>query len=181
MSDFPGLALTPLHISSSSLYVGGTAYRSVANAGSSYGSTAWPTANTGYFMPMVIPWQYKLVRFFWGNGSAASNMDVGIYTRGGVRLASTGAVAQTPASDLQYAAPAGGIVLLDPGEYFLAISNSGTTNRGYATAGMTATEARLQGAYQMASAHALPATATFADWSSSFWPLCGITRTASGF
>ena len=134
-----------------------------------------------YFLPLLLPFPYLVNRFFWGNGSVAGNMDVGVYTRGGKLIASTGAIAQTPASDLQYAAPSGGAFYLDPGEYLLAISNNGTANRGWGTTTLTNLEARMIGIYSMASAHALPATATLAIQANSIWPAVGITRTTTGF
>jgi hypothetical protein len=180
VSDFPGNSVTPLSISSYSRYCGS---RGAGTLGALAvpASITWTTANIAYFLPLQLPWSYEVKRFFWGNGSAAGNMDVGIYTRGGVRLASTGAVAQTPASDIQYAAPSGGAFLLDPGEYLLGISNNGTTNRGWGSTAVSVIEARLIGIYSMITAHPLPATATLAVQANATYPLVGITRTASGF
>lgn len=181
MTDFPGTPVTPLHISSmSSRYAAGRMARLLGGL-TSPAATTWGTANLAFFIPLQLPWPYLVRRFFWGNGSAGGNMDVGVYTRGGKLLASTGAVAQTPLSDIQYAAPSGGAILLDPGEYLLAISNNGTTSRAWGAANVSSIEGRMIGLYTMASAHPLPATATLAVQSAALYLLFGITRTASGF
>jgi hypothetical protein len=180
VSDFPGNPVTPLHIGTYSRESVGRVIGKFAGAAAPV-SASWQTANLAYIVPLQLSWPYPLVRFWWGNGSAAGNMDVGIYTRGGARIASTGATAQTPASNLQYAAPSSGTILLDPGSYLLAISNNGTTNRGWGTANVSVVEGRILGLYSMASAHALPASLTLAIPATAFLPFFGITRTASGF
>ena len=107
-------------------------------------------------------------------------MDFGIYSSDGTQLWAAGSTAQSGASVLQYVT-LGTELLLRPGEYYLALANNGTTNRVTGTALITATLGRLLGLYQQASAFALPASATFAQWNSAVWPVCGLTRTSSGF
>ena len=141
---------------------------------------AWPAANQAIYMPFTLPWPYLVERAFWWNGSALGNMDVGIYSSDGTQLWAATSTAQSGASVLQYVT-LGTEMLLRPGEYYLALANNGTTNRITGNALASATLGRLLGLYQQTSAFALPATATFAQWASACWPVCGITRTSSGF
>jgi hypothetical protein len=108
-------------------------------------------------------------------------MDFGIYTADGSRLFSTGSTAMSGASALQYVA-VGTPFILSPGLYYFAIDFEGTvTTRGWGVSTVTTTEGRLAGMLQQLETFPLPEKATFAAWASTGFPLCGITRTASGF
>lgn len=144
-------------------------------------SMTW-VANLALYVPIAIPFQFLLSRFWWVNGSSvAANVDVGVYTPSGARLASTGSTAQSGASVLQYAAPSGGAILLSPGQYYLAWAGSGTTNAVFGTTAETAIALRIAGCLQQATALPLPASMTAAAVSNAVLPLCGITQAASGF
>lgn len=151
-------------------------------AGRAGASTSWGTANRAMYLPFSIPWPYPVKRVFWGNGSVAGNMDLGIYTMAGKRLFSAGSTAQTPVSDLQYVSLSTPL-WLNPGRYYLALNNDGTTNRVLAGAAQGVTFMQLAGALRQAvGAIALPDPMVPAAWTTdAFVPLCGITRTASGF
>lgn len=175
--------ITPLHIDTLSRYSVGQPSRLV-NVSAAPVATAW-VQNIACFVPFSIPFPYALRRFWLFNGSTitSSSVDIGIYTIGGRRLASTGVIAQSGASAIQYAAPSAGALLLSPGDYYLAVVNNNATGtaRMQALAG-TAIAGRSLGLLQMAAASPLPATATYAAWAQAFSvPFFGITRTASGY
>jgi hypothetical protein len=175
--DFPqNDSVTPLFIQNVGEY-GTRAHPSYV-----FASHTWTTGNKAIYMPFAIPWPYLVSRVFWGNGSAlTSNKDFGIYTADGVRIYSTGSTAEAGASGIQYVSVATPFVL-PPGRYYMAISCSGTTNKAWGIALALVQYGRLSGWYQEASALPLPATATFAALAAvTPMPLCGITRTASGF
>ena len=118
---------------------------------------AWTTANLAFYMPIVVDSLIVVQKVAWVNGAtAAGNFDVGIYNSALVKLASTGAVAQTGTSVLQVATLS---VTLPPGNYHVGMSSSGTTGvitAVYKTGGATVT----CGTAVETSAHPLPATAT---------------------
>lgn len=145
-------------------------------------SYLWPVANLAVYIPFTLPWPYPVRRAFWCNGSnVTGNYDIGIYTAGGVKIWSSGSTAQTGASAIQYVTVTPDL-LLPAGKYYLGLVNNGTTNRGFGTpTQVTAIIGRFMGLYQQATALPLPAAATFAAWNNIGYPLCGITRTASGF
>ena len=174
----------PTHINSYSTWCSGL----IARQGLGLGvpaAMAWGTANLAGFFPLFLPWNYFLQRFFWCNGTSATiNVDVGIYEPGGQRLASTGSTAQSGASAVQYAAPSGGAIWLNPGWHYLAFVASATTAaRCFGATIGTVALGRMTGLVQMASALPLPATATFAAFGAGGpnFQMFGITNTASGF
>ena len=181
--DFPqdfGQIVTPTHLNTWMNALGGYGARRTCGSMSTLVSTAWPAANQALYFPFALPWPYVVRRAFWCNGSALGNMDIGIYSSDGRQLWAATSTAQSGASVLQYVSVSPEL-LLRPGDYFLALANNGTTNRVTATAIVSTTLGRLLGLYQQTTAFALPASATFAQWNSAVWPVCGITRTSSGF
>jgi hypothetical protein len=83
---------------------------------------AWPAANLAIYVPFAIPFQFNVRRVFWVNGSnLTGNADLGVYTRTGARLFSTGATARSGASVTQYTT-LGTPLLLSPGDYYMALS-----------------------------------------------------------
>lgn len=124
-------------------------------------STAWFSANLALYVPFWI-WTPTTVKIGWTrNGATATgNIDIGIYTRDGVRIVSMGSTAQSGTSTLQTFNITD--TLLMPGPYFMALAtNSGSTTLGMSNA-FTAPQQKLLGIYEQASAFPLPATATFA-------------------
>lgn len=177
--DFPGNNALPTHINSFSRWMGSATMRILNISGPA--NVAWGTANTAIFLPLFLPWSYPVRRIFWYNGSAAGgNSDFGIYSTGGGKIWSTGSTANSGNSVPQYVAPSPDL-LLPPGGYFLAYTQDNTTANRIFVAAHTNDQGRLLGAYQMASAFPLPATATFAAYAGVGWPMIGLTNTASGF
>lgn len=183
MPDFPSPSAltTPLFIPNISKY--GTSQESrIATLSTNPGARTW-VANLVQYMPFTLPFPYALRRFFWQNGSTTTttNVDMGIYSRGGQKLASTGSVAMGTASAIQYAAPTA-VMLLAADMYYLAWTCDNTTSRA-STLAATAVQGEMMGLLQETTgAFGLPAAMTAIAWAQAFGPqYCGITRTVSGF
>lgn len=183
MPDFPlsPPISTPLHVSNLSRFGACWELHYTTNSGGDSART-W-TANLVCYIPFVLPFAYPLKRFFWLNGSTitTTNVDCGIYSAGGAKLASTGSVAMSGVASVQYAAPTATMILA-PELYYLAWTCDNTTNRASAQAG-TAVQGELAGLLQETTGgFGLPATMTPVAWAQAFGAeICGITRTASGF
>ena len=104
--------------------------------------------------------------------NGTGKIDVGIYTVDGGRLVSSGSVIQTDANSLQEFDITD--TAIGPGLYYMAVSLDNTTNTlfRYST---NAQNAKGFGLLQQASAHALPASATYAALTESIIPLIGLT------
>lgn len=180
MADYPNPTTTPMFLHTFSRYSG---LWEVAQ-GQSRGvpaSLTWASANLARYVPISIPFAYPVNRVFWGNGSVVGTAaDFGIYTQDGTRLYSTGSTTASGASIPQYTTPATPFVL-PPGDYYFALNNAGTLNRGW---GFSAASPNLRFGgvkTQAVGATALPANATFATPSSSGMFLFGVTWTTTGF
>lgn len=166
----------------------------ICNLSSAWSSFAWfsaaagkaiaatqtnPAANEAQYYPFVVTQTATFRRGFWHNSTAPTNYGnacVGIYDEAGGRLATTGAVAAGTASVLQQAAFTADVTLT-PGIYYMAISFSASgINSVFGTSGTVI--ARIAGLYRQAvGSHPLPATATYATWTSQVTPLFGIATT----
>jgi hypothetical protein len=180
--DFPVNVLPPLFISTAGRYCPSRTRYALSSSGAFQNDTGSPSsANMAQFIPLFIPFQYNMRRAFYMVGSSAgtANCDIGVYSREGARLFSTGsfALSGSTADDIKYITLNG---LLQPGSYFLGISFSSTLASYFSSAAGAATN-RISGIYQMASAFPLPDQATFATWAESSIPLFGITMTPSGW
>lgn len=148
----------------------GNIYTKFANALTSTASAVWPTASLALFFPFQLFEPALATKMVVYNGAAVSgNVDAGIYDRVGTRLASSGSVAQAGINGTQELDFTD--VVIGPGVFYMALvldNITGTFFRG-ASAGTSSM------AYTMASAFALPATATFASYSiSSYVPVFGV-------
>jgi hypothetical protein len=142
----------------------------------------WPTANKAFYYPIFLPFRFVVRRVFVANGGTVNgNWDVGVYSRGGTRIFSSGSTAQAGTSVNQYAT-LGTPVLLVPGFYYLAMASSSATGQYIrALYGNAAARGRHAGLLEQTTAFALPASATFAQLSAMYLPLFGLTSTSSGF
>lgn len=176
--DWPRNQVVPTHINNHTRWMNALSWKNVASPGIP-ASTNW-TANAAIYIPMFLPFPYVVRRVFHGVGSAASgHSDIGIYTKSGTRLFSIGSFNNAGASSLQHntVSPE---YLLQPGRYWFAYSNDGTTNQVFGVATQS-NPGRMAGLRQESSAFPLPATATFAQYAGIFVPLVGLTNTDSGF
>lgn len=136
---------------------------------------SWPNANQAVYIPFSIPFTYQVKRVFWANGTtAAGNSSMAFMSAdGGQRLATTGAVANSGASSLQYVNLD---FILSPGSYYLAYSNDGTASRVTLLSTISANFGRHMGCYQQASAHPIPSSMTPAQYASACYMYCGFTE-----
>jgi hypothetical protein len=181
MTDFPQVNTLPQFVHPWTIYGPGPDIRLQAATTSPVAFT-W-VANSAVYIPMTLPWAYPVNRVWWVNGStvASANCDFGIYTVSGNRIYSTGSTAQGSASVPQFVTPSTPFIL-DPGNYYFAWTCDSTTSHAFAVAITTAAQGSMIGLYSQATALPLPATATFASLGATLGiPLCGITRTPSGF
>lgn len=144
-----------------------------------------PVANQATYMPVTIPFFYPVNRVFWVNGTSvtSTNRAFGIYTQDGTLIYATASTAAVGASVTQYVTPASPFILAPGGYYFAMVSDTTTANRGGAgnTATLTVQQRALCGILQEGSALPLPATMTPVTVANAYHPLCGITRTITGF
>ena len=135
------------------------------------GSQNFVTANLAVFIPFGVPEPVTITKLGWGNGAAvAGNLDAGIYDTVGTRLVSTGTTAQATVSILQSVAVTA--TTLARGVYYLALASdtSGATQKVSCTLPAAGIPQAL-GLLQMAAAFVLPASATYAAYTSAFIPL----------
>lgn len=138
-----------------------------------YGSNTYPAANRALAVPFSIAHPFLVRKVWWFNGTTATtdSADVGVYTEAGARIVSGGGTAIATASALQEVDVTD--TLLQPGRYWLAYSQNGTTATPYQST-VSAVLARVLGAAQMDSAYVLPSTFTPAAVSAANLPVCGI-------
>lgn len=138
-------------------------------------NSLWPTANKAIFIPFVLRFPITVVRLWTNNATAVTDTrDIGIYSEDGTKIVSTGSTAGSGTSTLQvYSVTA---TTIGPGRFYLALANSGSASRFFAT-GVSAVRAKTLGVYEMTSAFPLPATATFATISSAYQPMIGLATT----
>jgi hypothetical protein len=172
---------TPTHINSLSRYMGGINIRNLT-ATSTFASTAWYANNQAIYIPFALPWSYTINRVFCANGATASgNVAIGIYTLARVQLYGSASTAQSGTSNLQYIS-LGSPITLAAGNYYFGIELSSTVGTIIMTTGITPTLGRMAGLYQEAvGTMPLPTTPTLAAWNSTGYPICGFTRTSSGY
>lgn len=172
----------PLFIHTYSVYSAAFQRRGAGTTG--VATITWPVASTAFYIPFFIPWMYPVQRVFWVNGTSttSTNMDFGIYSESGTRIYSTGSTAAGTVSVPTYTTP-GTPFMLSPGRYFFALADSSTvaSTGGQGSTTPSVVALRQVGVLQEASALPLPATMTGAAVANACYPLCGITRTASGF
>jgi hypothetical protein len=137
------------------------------------GAVAYPGANTAFFVPFRLSRAvlFKLL-FAWNGAAVSGNIDVGIYSRDGTRLVSSGSTAQAGTSVIQTFDVTD--TLIGPGVFYLAIAmDNGTGQITRFVPGLAV--GRLLGMAQMATAFPLPATATLAVFTTNFAPIIGAT------
>lgn len=179
--DFPSdQTPTPLLINCYSRYSFGMQSR-VAHGISGGSSNGTWVANQAVYIPFSLPWHYIVRRLYWLNGSTVGGTcTVGLYTEDGANIYRSAAITTAGSSALQYVAPAAPLLLV-PGLVYFGIAFSGTANVFAGITAMTAQAGRSLGLFQESAIPAVDSPATFAQWNSTFVPVCGITQTASGF
>lgn len=133
---------------------------------------AWPSANLAIFIPVRVATPVTICKIIVGAGATATgNFDVGIYDAAGNRLVSSGATAK--GTNTEHVIDITDTTI-GPGLYYIALSASTTNNYvRYVPGGTTPVPesmARLSGSLEMATAHPLPSTATFAARATGYLP-----------
>ena len=127
-------------------------------------SAAWPTANKAFYAPFYLWRDVTVSKMFLLNGSTANgNLEMGIYSTSGVRLATTGSVAQSGTNVCQRANLLSS-VNLGVGQYYMALvltSGTGTVMRKSVASPPLM---NMFGYFQQTSAFPLPANATFGSF-----------------
>lgn len=165
----PRIRATDVFLNSMSDQSIGYSMRDIGNANPA--SVAWTTANQARYVPFRILTPSKVLKLLVYNGTtAAGNTDVGIFTAAGVKLVSSGAVAQAGVSAWQEFDITD--TWLTPGQYWFGMISSSTTATVIAWNSKPA--GQLVGvASQAVGAATLPATATFAVLDIGLVPLIG--------
>jgi hypothetical protein len=140
-------------------------------------TTVW-TAGRAIYIPIKIPWPYPVKRMFiFNGGSVAGNVDLGLYTRNGTKVFSTGSFAQVGVTTMQYVNFS---YLVSPGSYYLALAFSGVATIQRAQFALV-TNARMAGLLQQDSAFPLPASMTPAVYTLGGIYMFGMTLTESWY
>lgn len=173
--DFPDaggegtVTITPFHMSWS---IG--SYLAAATSPITSASAVWPSASLALFVPFIAPCTLTVVKMFTINGAtAAGNQDVGIYDMAGHRLVSIGATAQAGTTAIQTHDITD--TTLQPGRYYMAMSNNNGTSTYWSLAQTFKQQAGGAGILQMAAAEPLPDPATFAAAGFGYVPWFGLT------
>lgn len=128
-------------------------------------SATFASADMAFFYPVKVYDPFTATRLFVLNGSAVSgNIDVGIYSSQGNRIVSSGSTAQSGTTAIQEFDVTDTIIY--PGVYYLAVAMDNTTGSLFAN-GIGAARIRAAHAFQQSTAFPLPATATFAAYTTT--------------
>lgn len=124
--------------------------------------SAMNTSNTAVFMPIFLPRRFVCRRmgFFRNGGNISGHWDLGLYDVAGTRLSSTGSILHSGANTPQSASLTADVTLQPNIPYYVAavFDNTTATVRSYFVGGIPLGE---WGLMTMATAFALPSTATF--------------------
>lgn len=134
-------------------------------------------SNEARYFPLRLSAPFLVVKFWWLNGASVSgNVDIGIYSASGTRLARTGSTAQSGTTAVQSVA-LGTPFLLMPDLYYLAwCADNTTATMLLSTLTNGVSDARRMGMYTQTAAFSLPTTATFAAATSGRVPVVGISN-----
>lgn len=140
-------------------------------------STAWFTQGVAVYMPIQVERDTVVSRLGWYNGVVVGGaVDCGVYTLAGTRLVSTASVAQSGVSVPQEVDVAN--TVLHRGDYLIAMAMAASPGRVFREAASTLTA--FASGVRVQTVFPLPATATFSEPSTAFWPMAWInTRDAA--
>ena len=134
--------------------------------------TSWGTANRARFYPIRLYSPTWARRIIFAGGNTTGSVDVGIYRRDGTLITSSGATTNANSVLAPTLSP---VVLLTPGDYYLAMACSSGSSSIFAST----PSAGYRGVMYMETAYTLPATATFAGMSNSIVATMAISPYAS--
>lgn len=137
-------------------------------------SGTWPATLRALYFPIRTAREALCSQFWWYNGAAVSgNVDAGIYSLGGRKLASTGSVAQAGTNAVQLADVTN--FWLPPGAYYLALVVDNTTATMFRLAPNLVPLRSTGAAQQLLAGLPLPTTFTAAALASAYAPAFGVT------
>ncbi len=147
----------------------------------SWGSAAWDVANRALYIPFILPDDMTCNKLFYVTGGTTtgggSTLDIGIYDASGTRLVSTGSTAYNQNNNNTHTViDVADTALTGNTLYYLAFVGSSTSASILFTRWDTgANGSSFLGCYMETSALPLPATATFAQTTTSrIIPMIGI-------
>lgn len=170
MADWPLIGASgEIIISPYSELALGTEYAAIATVAPA--SVALGTINLSKFYPFAVPEPMLIRKVWWYNGGTVNgNTDVGIFDDSGTRIISSGAVAQATINVLQEFDITD--TYIGRGRFYMGISTSSATATYFSNV-VPLQLAKAIGWAQMASAHPLPATVTFAALAAAVQPVFG--------
>lgn len=137
-------------------------------------SVAWVTANKAIYVPIIVERPLLVTNLWCTNGATAnSNIDIGIYDKSGTLIIASGAIAQSGTLNVQLFNITDTVIGI--GDFYLGMSFSATTGTVAASPTVSAVFFTMCGVVEQASAHALPANATFATNTFTWLPIFGLT------
>lgn len=167
-----------VHISSVSLEGVGAALSAGANdAFFSPQSVAWFAANKALYVPIIVTRPILITNMWVCNGSSTvGNVDIGLYTKDGTLIVASGATAQSGTLNAQTFNITD--TLIGTGDFYLGLSFSSASGTVAASPTVVALFLVMCGVQEQASAHPLPANATFAASTITYVPYFGLTGRA---
>lgn len=141
-----------------------------------FAATAWPSANLAIFVPFSVPTWMPVHSFFVNQGTTVSgNLDIGVYTLNGNRLASIGGIAASGTSTTGQFYTLPNPITLRYGTYYMAIVCDNTTITPEAQQMGSPIFNSACGMLQQSNAYPLPQLATFETCAFDYVPLFGIS------
>lgn len=171
---WPGNHYRPLSIGSTVFIQQQLQHQATVILGNSLASAVWPSANRAIFIPFEVEHPYLVTQMYTFNGTAAAgNIDLGVYSEDGTRIVSTGSTAQSGTTTYQIVDVTD--TMIGRGCFYmaLALSSASGTNSRFTSA--TTITGLASGMMIQDTAFALPATATFAATTSTYFPVFGLT------
>ncbi len=167
----------PLHITNTGRFTNvGAMGAFFTNAGTA--AVAWPANNRALYSPISLPSNFTVARLMIASGNATGNVDVGLYDVNGNLLVSTGTVARSGSSVVQYYDVTD--ESFPPGDYYLALVVS--TTSGTVIASSPQDTPLLQGCGLLEEdlgSTVLPATMTPVRYTATRGWLFGFTQSAT--
>lgn len=141
-------------------------------------SFVWPAANRALYIPFIVEATVTAYQISVENGATVSgNLDVGLYSRFGARLASSGSTTQAGTSTIQPIDITD--TVLAPGVYYMALCVDNTTAT-FIRSSTSLIALRMCGVQQQAvGAVTLPDPATFANPTSPYLPAISVQLAAT--
>jgi len=171
--DFPRDLVLPDGLVTISPYHQCSVGATIGSMGGPYSST-WASASRAIFVPFRIPRSILVLNMWTYNGAAVgNNLDIGIYSKDGTRLVSSGSTAQAGINVIQTLDITD--TLIGPGLFYMALSFDGTVSTVFRSLPGNIVFPRILGMVSMNNAFPLPASAVFATLASSTIPVFGLT------